>query len=177
MHLIKMYEPGVPSGACAKLCTYCGCVLHDIQHFHVVSIDCTVRSQARSATPTVHCNAYVKAIVHIRYGISFVSSLPGLCLVVTMFGLFSPKAEKLRLHSRIEDLLDVPVIEKDGFSEHICKNCKRKLEHLEKAVEELTDFQHQAKTILQREHLKCTKGTSSFDGVSPDTAKTRPPYK
>ena len=100
------------------------------------------------ATPTVHCNAYVKAIVHIRYGISFVSSLPGLCLVVTMFGLFSPKAEKLRLHSRIEDLLDVPVIEKDGFSEHICKNCKRKLEHLEKAVEELTDFQHQAKTIL-----------------------------
>ena len=44
-------------------------------------------------------------------------------------------------------------------------------------MEELTDFRRQAKTILQRGHLKCTKETSLFDGVSPDTAKTRPPYK
>ena len=110
------------------------------------------------------------------------SCLCRLCLVSVPSGhavcLFSSKAEKLKLRSRIADLLDLPVIgEKDGFSKHICEKCKRKLERLEKAAEELAEFRCQAKSVLQRGHLKRTKETSSLDGVSPDTAKTRPPYK
>ena len=91
--------------------------------------------------------------------------------------LFSPKAEKLRLRSRIADLLDLPAISEDGFSEHIREKCKRKLERLEKAVEELAKFRRQAKSVLRWGYLKRTKETSCFDGVSPDTAKSRPPYR
>ena len=81
----------------------------------------------------------------------------------------------MRSCSRIADLLDLPVIgEKDSFSKHICEKCKRKLERLEKAVEEHTEFRCQAKSVLQKGNLK---ETSSLDGVSPNTAKTRPPYK
>jgi hypothetical protein len=92
--------------------------------------------------------------------------------------LFSPKAEKLRLCSRIADLLHLPMIaQKDGFSGHICEKCQRKVDRLEKAMKELADFRCQAKRVTQRGHLKRTKETSSSDGVSPDTAKVRPPYK
>ena len=91
--------------------------------------------------------------------------------------LFSEKAERLRLRYRIAGLLDLPLFEKDGLSEHICEKCKRRLERLEKAVEELADFRREAKTSLQKGSLKRTKETSSCAGVSPDTAKTRPPNK
>lgn len=96
--------------------------------------------------------------------------------------LFSIKADKARLRSRISDLLDIPVTEKDGLPEHICEKCRRKLERLEKAAEDLVDFWHQAKsacTVLfgQGRQLKRRKETSSMLGVSPDTARNRPPSK
>lgn len=109
-----------------------------------------------------------------------------LCLVSVSSGhavcLFTQRAEKQRLCSRISDLLVVPVADKDGFSQHICERCKRKLERLEKAAEELAQFRRLAsnsysKMSLQRGELKRTKDTSSSAGVSPDTAKVRPPSK
>ena len=81
------------------------------------------------------------------------------------------------------DLLDVTIAAKDGLPQQICNKCKRKLERLEKAAEELEYFRTQASsnpTILTstRRELKRTKETSASVGVSPDTAKTcRQPEK
>ena len=60
--------------------------------------------------------------------------------------LFGPTAVRQSLPSRISDLLDVPVVENDGFPEHICEKCKRRLERLEKAAEDLENFTSQAKS-------------------------------
>jgi hypothetical protein len=78
--------------------------------------------------------------------------------------------------------LDIPVTRADGLPEHICRKCKRKLERLEKAAEELESFRSAAKNTfstlaLKRNELKRTKETSSSVGVSPDTLKSRPPAK
>ena len=54
--------------------------------------------------------------------------------------LFSQTAVRQNLPGRIRDLLDVPIAAKDGLRQHICNKCKRKLERLEKAAEELEDF-------------------------------------
>ena len=96
--------------------------------------------------------------------------------------LFSPTAVQQRLPGRITDLLDVPVARNDGLPGHICRKCKRKLERLEKAAEELENFRSEAKSLystlaMKRSELKRTKETSSSVGVSPDTLKTRPPSK
>ena len=98
--------------------------------------------------------------------------------------LFSHTAKQQRLSGRITDLLDVPVTQADGLPEHICRKCKRKLERLEKAAEELESFRSDAKNIystltLKRNELKRTKETSSsiLLGVSPDTLRSRPPAK
>ena len=96
--------------------------------------------------------------------------------------LFGPKLEKERLSTRISDLLDVPVGVNDGLPEYICEKCKRKLDRLVKAAEELEEFKRQASRIytefgLKRKDLKRTKETSSAVGVSPDTAMRRPPSK
>ena len=84
---------------------------------------------------------------------------------------------------RISDLLDVPIAENDGYPEHICEKCKRRLERLEKAAEDLENFRSQANSsytklrTCRRGELKQTKETSSSVGISPDTAKNRPPSK
>ena len=96
--------------------------------------------------------------------------------------LFSNTAVQQRLPDRITDLLDVPVTQADGLPGHICRKCKRKLERLEKAAEELESFRCDAKNTystfaLKRNELKRTKETSSSIGVSPDTLKSRPPAK
>ena len=96
--------------------------------------------------------------------------------------LFGPKAVKEKLSRRICDLLDVPVSANDGLSQYICEKCKRKLDRLERAAEELNDFRLQAHRTyqelgLRRRDLKRTKETSSAVGVSPDTAKSRSPPK
>ena len=49
--------------------------------------------------------------------------------------LFGPTASRQSLPSRISDLFDVPIAENDGYPEHICEKCKRRVERLEKAVE------------------------------------------
>ena len=97
--------------------------------------------------------------------------------------LFGPTASRQNLPSRISDLLDVPIAENDGYPEHICEKCKRRLERLEKAAEDLVNFRSQANSsygkllTCMRGELKRTKETSSSVGVSPDTSKNRPPSK
>lgn len=81
---------------------------------------------------------------------------------------------KHRLARRIADLLDLPVATDDGFSRYICNKCKRKVECLENAAEELEAFRRMANStytvIANRSNLKRTKETSS-SVVSPDTAR------
>ena len=96
--------------------------------------------------------------------------------------LFSTKAAMERLSLRISDLLDVPVPVNDGHSEYICKRCKQKFDHLERAAEELEEFRCQANQTydelgLRKGDLKRIKETSAAVGVSPDTTKNRPPSK
>ena len=97
--------------------------------------------------------------------------------------LFGPSANRQSLSSRISDLLDVPIAENDGYPEHVCEKCKRRLERLEKAAEDLENFRSQANSsyiklrTCRRGELKRTKETSSSVGISPDTAKNRPPSK
>ena len=87
---------------------------------------------------------------------------------------------KHRLARRMADLLDLPVAADDGFSKYICDKCKRKVERLENAAEELEAFRRMANStytvLANRSDLKRTKETSS-SVVSPDTARVRPPAK
>ena len=106
------------------------------------------------------------------------SSSPRDCIL----SLFSQTAMKQRLPGRITDLLDVPVSPKDGLPGYICRKCKRKLERLEKAAEELNTFRSEARATYssfakKRSDLKRTKETSSSTGLSPDIVKNRPPSK
>ena len=57
--------------------------------------------------------------------------------------LFGPSATRQSLSSRISDLHDVPIAENDGYPEHVCEKCKRRLKHLEKAAEDLENFRSQ----------------------------------
>ena len=54
--------------------------------------------------------------------------------------IFGPTAAKQCVPPRIEDLLGVRVVQNDGLSQHICKKCKRRLESLERATEDLQEF-------------------------------------
>ena len=56
---------------------------------------------------------------------------------VAIFG----KTEAIqRVPSRIKDLLGVRVVQSDGLPQHICMKCKRRLETLERAAEDLQEF-------------------------------------
>lgn len=70
----------------------------------------------------------------------------------------------------------------DGLPNLICAKCKRRVETLESAVMDLTQFKKEvtscvATFLAQRRACKRIKDTSSDCGVSPDTAKARPPSK
>ncbi len=93
--------------------------------------------------------------------------------------LFSPGGVQQSLPTRITDLLDAGVASNDGLPGYTCVKCKRRLESLEKAAEDLVDFRDQANmcqrtlATLVRVPLKRTK-ESSGSFVSPDIAKARP---
>jgi len=70
----------------------------------------------------------------------------------------------------------------DGLPNLICAKCKRRVETLESAMMDLTQFKKEvtscvATFLAQRRACKRIKDTSSDCGVSPDTAKARPPSK
>ena len=133
---------------------------------------------------TRDCTAYLPGTFHVHDGYSqlLVSPLSAVCSAHAVC-LFGPTASRQNLPSRISDLLDVPIAENDGYPEHICEKCKRRMERLEKAAEDLVNFRSHANSsyaklrTCMRGELKRTKETSSSVGVSPDTAKNRPPSK
>ena len=59
--------------------------------------------------------------------------------------LFSSMAVKQQLPSRIENLLKVAG--NDGLPQHICEKCKRRVETLERATEDLGKFRSQASEV------------------------------
>ena len=96
--------------------------------------------------------------------------------------LFGKKASQERLASRISTLLDITLNDDDGLPNLVCAKCKRRVESLETAMMDLTKFKKEVSScaamfIASRRDLKRIKSTSSDVGVSPDTAKVRPPAK
>lgn len=88
------------------------------------------------------------------------ASLCHLCATVVSFSknavsLFSSTAVKQLLSSRIEHLLDVA--ENDALPQYICEKCKRRVETLERAIEDLRKFQNQGVT-----YIDCTNRKTSF---------------
>ena len=75
----------------------------------------------------------------------------------TAVSLFSQTAAQQRLPRKITDLLDAPVARNDCLPRHIRRKCKRKLEHLEKAAEELESFRREAKNTYSTLSMKRTK--------------------
>ena len=83
------------------------------------------------------------------------SHIGGVCDVYTMTTILCRLSQSLVMlllvclvssrRARITDLLDVSVAQNDGLPGHICRKCKRKLERLEKAAEELDNFSSEAK--------------------------------
>ena len=114
------------------------------------------------------------------------TNLCRLCRVVVptnrSISLFSHRGVQQRLPTRIASLLDVTIARDDGLPQYICEKCKRRLESLEKAAEDLEAFREQAKacqrtlSIPAVGPLKRTK-ESSGAFTSPDTAKARSPAK
>ena len=114
-----------------------------------------------------------------------------------MIAIFSQSGDRERLSVRIVDIARVPVRQGDGLPTTICQPCKRRLLALEKAVVGLNEFCKQCQdtyqtmvlfpgtvstqsnhtVYAQSESLKRPKESSSSIGVSPDTARCRPPSK
>ena len=92
---------------------------------------------------------------------------------------FSVKKQLLR---RIECLIHVDVcIElKDGLI-HICRQCKRKFENLERAADDLKKFKLMVRevnaSISMRISQKRNKESSGIVNIFPDTSKLRPAPK
>ena len=91
--------------------------------------------------------------------------------------LFSPRSVQQNLSTRFTQLLGLNIHANDGLPPHICKRCRRQLERLEGAMQDLENFRNLAKesynALLSRGSLKRTKGSSGAIGVSPDTAMAR----
>ena len=77
--------------------------------------------------------------------------------------------------------MQVTVDANDGLPQHTCEKCKKRVEVLERSVEDLRLFKIIAResytTLLVRGGLKRTKESSGVTGVSPDTLRMRPPPK
>ena len=72
----------------------------------------------------------------------------------------------------------MPVSIEDGLSQHICRFCLGKVETVERKLQALRQQALESiEKIMQASSRKRTKDTSSETGVSPSTAKARPPAK
>ena len=102
--------------------------------------------------------------------------------------LYSSRGISQQLAGRISKLLGVPKpVPDDQLPSCICQGCQSKISFLEKAVTELSRFKTLARSSLvqgsisesplESRALKRTKETGGEFGVSPDTARQRPPSK
>ena len=111
-----------------------------------------------------------------------------------LFGLFTPLGEKEKLSDCLSTLLLVPITKNDKLPQYICRKCKeaflvveRKLKSLRIQAKESFDKFQQTVPMHTQTHFNaptCTpesrkrpKHTSSLTGVSPFTARSRPPSK
>lgn len=100
--------------------------------------------------------------------------------------LFSKNSNSVNLSGRMSDLIKLPVLPTDGLSPYTCRLCRDRLLTIER---KLVEAREMIKSMYQRAHLQaqtgratmCTlkrpKETSGTVGVSPATAKNRPPSK
>ena len=97
------------------------------------------------------------------------------------WSLTSDSSVKKQLLQRIKYLIDVCIELKDGLSNHICRQCKRKFENLERAADDLRKFKSMVRevnaSISTCSSLKRNKETSGVVNVSPDTSNLRPAPK
>ena len=93
--------------------------------------------------------------------------------------LFSAKGLELNLAERLSELLCVPVSSSDNLPEHICRSCRQRTATLENKLLLLRKQARESYERLSQESLsrKRPKNTSSDLGVSPVTARSRPPAK
>lgn len=94
--------------------------------------------------------------------------------------LFSKSSIQKNWAARISDLLLVDMATPNGgLPSQFCSKCCRRIERLEKAASDLAEFKKQARECCRAFQLsrKRTKETSSDVGITPDTAKARPPIK
>ena len=105
-------------------------------------------------------------------------------------GLFTNQAALINLTTRFSTLLQLPVSSNDGLSKYCCRHCRDSLVNLER---KLTDTRNRVRVVYQHAGivtnttmevpkrdlgtLKRAKDTSGGPGVSPATAKARPPCK
>ena len=94
--------------------------------------------------------------------------------------LFSGVGLQQNWPSRLRELLLVSVSRDDGLPSYICRSCVGKVETLERKLTTLRQQAHQSILKFQataQVSRKRPKDTSSEVGVSPATAKARPPAK
>ena len=85
--------------------------------------------------------------------------------------LFSNCGEKQQWSSRIYNLLETTVCQGDGGSDYMCCKCQRRIEHLEKAAEDLEQFKATAKHSNKR--VRDTSGTGTSPVSQPAVKRTR----
>ena len=94
--------------------------------------------------------------------------------------LFGDVGMRMKWANRLEELLRVPVSASDSFPPYICRACRGKVETVEKKLSSLRYMAHASYEKLSGDAVanrKRTKHTSSAVGISPSTAKARPPAK
>ena len=97
--------------------------------------------------------------------------------------LFTPFATSKKLPTRISDLLEVTIACSDGLVQtHICRQCRRRFDSLERAAADLKSFKILAKesrsSFLARSGevavcaaVKQTKECSGLTGISPPSKR------
>ena len=94
--------------------------------------------------------------------------------------LFSEVGLQQNWPSRLRELLLVPVCRGDGLPSHLCRSCLGKVETVELKLKALRQQPRESAGNMQdrvSDDRKRPKDTSSDTGVSPATAKARPPAK
>ena len=80
--------------------------------------------------------------------------------------------------SRLRELLHLPVSIEDELPQHICRSCSGKVETVERKLQALRQQAHESiEKAMKAPSRKRGKDTSNETGVSPSTAKARPPAK
>ena len=179
-----------PDEACVFNVNFTSRIGNRCKMFTPLPYTCVRRSVQLLATPTRMIDHSLAAIASLYTGASCPDSWMAtetrqcvcrLCLSETSpnnsISLFSKRSVEKNWASRISDLLLVDLATSmDSLPPQFCSKSCRRMERLEKAVPDLTDFRRQTRESYRAVQVprKRTKETSSNIGVTTDT---RPPVK